>query len=69
MASDLDTTKIKVPKLDTTNPFNKGVTYEMFLKNVNDKTTLDMLLKKIDVPTSLKEWVKEELEIYKNNKK
>ena len=54
--------------LDTTNPFNAGVTYKAFLKNVNGKTTIDSLLKKHDLSKEQRDWVKEELNNYKNKK-
>lgn len=55
-------------KLDTTNPFNKGVTYEAFLKNVNDKNSVDSLLKKHKLSSSEIEWIKTELKQFKTNK-
>lgn len=56
----------KENKVDTTNPLNKGVSYEDFLKNVNDKTTVDSLLKKHNIKGDTAEWIKKELETYKN---
>lgn len=56
-------------KLDTRNPFNKGVSYEAFLKNVTKTVTLDNLLKKADLTTEQIKWVKLELEQFKKNKK
>ena len=53
-------------KLDTTNPFNKGVTYEMFLKNVDSKNTVESLLKKHKLEDYKIDWIKQEL---KNLKK
>ena len=56
-------------KLDTSNPFNIGVSYEMFLKNVNDKTSVDSLLKKHKLSNEQIKWIKEELKEYNKNKK
>jgi len=56
-------------KLDTKNPFNKGVSYEAFLKNVTKTVTLDDLLKKADLTTDQIKWVKLEIEQFKKNKK
>lgn len=56
-------------KLDTKNPFNKGVSYEAFLKNVTKTVTLDDLLKKADLTTEQIKWVKLEIEQFKKNKK
>jgi hypothetical protein len=56
-------------KLDTTNPFNEGVSYEAFLENVKGKVTLDGLLKKHDLSKEKIDWLKEELNNFKKNKK
>ena len=56
-------------KLDTTNPFNIGVSYDMFLENVNSKTTVDSLLKKHKLSDEQIKWVKEELKSLNKNKK
>lgn len=56
-------------KLDTKNPFNKGVSYEAFLKNITKTVTLDSLLKKANLTTEQIKWVKIELEQFKKNKK
>lgn len=48
-------------KLDTTNPLNKGVTYEMFLKNVDKKNTVESLLKKHKLSEDTVNWIKQEL--------
>jgi len=56
-------------KLDTKNPFNKGVSYEAFLKNVTKTVTLDDLFKKADLTTDQIKWVKLEIEQFKKNKK
>ena len=56
-------------KLDTTNPFNEGVTYEMFLKNVTKKRTVNTLLNKLNLTDAEVKWIKQELNNYKNNNK
>jgi len=56
-------------KLDTTNPFNEGVTYEMFLKNVTKKRTVNTLLNKLNLTDAEVKWIKKELNNYKNNNK
>lgn len=56
-------------KLDTKNPFNKGVSYEAFLKNVTKTVTVDDLFKKADLTTEQIKWVKLEIEQFKKNKK
>ena len=56
-------------KLDTTNPFNDGVSYEAFLKNVKDKNTVDSLCKKHNLSKDQITWLKDELDNYKKNKK
>jgi hypothetical protein len=53
---------------DTTNPFNKGVSYEAFLKNVKGKVTVDRLCKKHGLSDEDISWLKEELNNYKKNK-
>lgn len=58
----------KEVKIDTTNPLNKGVSYEDFLKNINAKTTVDSLLKKHKIDEATSDWIKKELEAYKSNK-
>lgn len=60
-------TKKAVEKIDATNPFNKGVTYEAFLKELGTKKIEDFLKGKCTKEEI--EWVKTELEHYKNNKK
>ena len=54
-----------VVKLDTTNPFNIGVSYDMFLENVKGKVTVDGLLKKHKLSDDQINWVKQELKIKK----
>ena len=56
-------------KLDTKNPFNKGVSYEAFLKNVTKTVTVDSLLKKANLTTEQITWVKKEIKQFKINKK
>ena len=64
------TKKVEKPKkLDTKNPFNPRVTYDMFLENVNGKTTVDSLLKKLNLDKDSLNWIKEELENHEKNKK
>lgn len=48
-------------KTDTTNPFNKGVSYKDFLSNVKGKVTVDSLLKKHKLSDEQINWVKQEL--------
>ena len=54
--------------LDTTNPFNIGVSYDMFLKNVDKKNTIDVLLKKHKLKEGQIKWIKEELNNHNKNK-
>lgn len=56
-------------KLDTTNPFNEGVSYEAFLENVKGKVTVDSLLKEHDLSKEKVDWLKEEINNFKKNKK
>ena len=56
-------------KLDTTNPFNAGVSYGAFLKNVKDKNTVDSLCKKHGLSKEQITWLKLELDNYKKNRK
>ena len=51
--------------IDTTNPFNDGVSYEAFLENVTDEVSVDELLNKADLSKIEIEWIKEELNQYK----
>ena len=48
-------------KLDTTNPFNVGVSYKAFLSNVKGKVTVDSLLKDAKLEVHEINWIKEEL--------
>lgn len=59
---------IKEDSLDTTNPFNIGVSYDMFLKNVDKNNTIDVLLKKHKLKTDQIKWIKEELNNHNKNK-
>lgn len=56
-------------KLDTKNPFKKGVSYDAFLSNVKGNVTVDSLLNKLELSKEQKEWIKLELNNHKNNKK
>jgi hypothetical protein len=56
-------------KVDTTNPLNKGVSYEAFLKNVKGNVTVDSLLKRHNINKETSNWIKKELETIKTNKK
>ena len=51
---------------DTKNPFNEGVSYEMFLSNVKGKTTEADLIKKLKLDSEAEDWLKSELINYKN---
>lgn len=53
-------------KVDTKNPFEKGVTYEMFLENVKGKVTEDTLIKDLKLDKDSERWLREELNNYKN---
>jgi hypothetical protein len=50
-------------KLDTTNPFNAGVSYKDFLSNVKGKITVDSLLKKHKLSDEQIKWIKQELKL------
>ena len=52
-------------KLDTTNPFNGGVSYADFLKNVNKDNTINKLLSNHKLTKIQIDWIKEELEAKK----
>ena len=56
-------------KIDTTNPFNKGVSYADFLENVKGNVTVKILLSKLDLTKAAKTWIEQELENYKQNNK
>ena len=61
--------RIEEIKIDTTNPFNEGVTYDMFLENVKGNIKVDTLLRRHNLSNSQKEWIKKELINHKKNKK
>jgi len=54
-------------KIDASNPFNKGVTYDMFLESLG-KQKLETFLKDKCSDDEIN-WIKKELEEYKKNKK
>ena len=54
--------------IDTTNPFNKGVSYADFLKNVTKTKTVDKLLKEHKLSDSDINWIKQELKTVKQLK-
>lgn len=56
-------------KVDTKNPFNKGVSYADFLSNVKGNVTVKSLLAKLEVTKESKDWLEQELEYYKQNNK
>ena len=66
-AESKDDKKEKKVKIDHSNPFNKGVTYKSFLKEIGDKD-LDTHLKSLKLTDDSVKWLKEELKNYKNNK-
>jgi hypothetical protein len=53
-------------ELDTTNPFNAGVSYEAFLKNVEGDVTVESLCKKAKLSDSETAWIKSEIKTFKN---
>jgi hypothetical protein len=55
-------------KIDTTNPMNKGVSYDAFLKNVKGKVTVDSLLRNAKLSKDETLWIKLELTNYNKNK-
>lgn len=55
-------------KKDTTNPFNKGVTYEEFLSNVTKEKSEDKLIKDLKLDKDSENWLRQELENYKQTK-
>lgn len=52
-------------KVDTTNPFNIGVSYKDFLENVNAKNSVDDMLNKHKLSEDQKAFIKRELKIIK----
>ncbi len=55
-------------KVDTKNPFNKGVSYADFLKNVKGNVTVKSLLSKLELTKAEKSWIEQEVINYKQNK-
>ena len=55
-------------KVDTKNPFNKGVSYADFLKNVKGNVTVKSLLSKLELTKADKSWIEQEITNYKQNK-
>ena len=60
-----DEVRDDVSEIDTTNPFNEGVSYEAFLENVTGEVSVDELLNKAGLSKIEIEWIKEELNQYK----
>ena len=56
-------------KIDTSNPFNEGVSYSDFLANVKGKVTVKSLLEKLELSKEAKSWINQELVNYKQNNK
>lgn len=54
----------KKKKIDNTNPFNKGVSYDAFLKELGDKK-IEVFLKNKCTKEQI-EWLKEEIKHYKS---
>lgn len=54
-------------KVDHTNPFNKGVTYDSFLKAIGKKSVKTALKGKCS-PEQI-EWIELEIETYQKSKK
>lgn len=52
-------------KIDTTNPFNEGVSYKDFLSNVKGKVTVDSMLKDHKISESGIAFIKKELKTLK----
>ena len=63
----VETTEEVKDKVDHTNPFNKGVTYESFLKAIGKKKPAEVL-KNVCTKEQI-DWVERELESFSNNKK
>tara|TARA_R110000851_G_scaffold75999_1_gene167309 strand:+ start:1031 stop:1204 length:174 start_codon:yes stop_codon:yes gene_type:complete len=55
-------------ELDTTNPLNKGVSYDAFLKNVKGRVTLNSLLRNANLTKDETLWIKSELTNHNKNK-
>ena len=56
-------------KVDTTNPFDVGVSYKDFLSNVNKKVSEKSLLDKLKLSKEARFWIEQELKNYKQNNK
>ena len=56
---------VEVVEIDNSNPFNKGVSYENFLKELGDKD-LEKHLKSKKCSKQDIEWIKVELKQFKN---
>lgn len=54
-------------EIDETNPFNKGVTYPMFLKAIGKKSVKEALSGKFSEDQIT--WIENEIQDYKNNLK
>ena len=52
-------------KVDTTNPFDVGVSYKDFLSNVNKKVSEKSLLDKLKLSKEARHWIEQELKDYK----
>lgn len=59
---------VKEISLDVTNPFNSGITYEMFLEALPKDVTIEEYLKDKCTLEEI-EWLKIELNHYNKNKK
>tara|TARA_R110000851_G_scaffold29802_1_gene81654 strand:- start:732 stop:908 length:177 start_codon:yes stop_codon:yes gene_type:complete len=56
-------------KVDTKNPFNKGVSYADFLENVKGNVTISSLLSRLKLTKDQLNWLNQELTDYKQNNK
>ena len=56
-------------KIDTSNPFNTGVSYSDFLANVKGKVTVKSLLSRLKLTKDQLSWINQELKDYKQNNK
>ena len=56
-------------KIDTSNPFNEGVSYSDFLANVKGKVTVKSLLSRLKLTKEQLAWINQELKDYKQNNK
>lgn len=55
-------------KKNTLNPFHEGVTYEEFLSNVTKEKSEDKLIKDLKLDIDSENWLRQELENYKQTK-